>query len=580
MSLTDWHSNSTRITIRDNEWIGNYKIADPGRSVVSATNNLFPESGTNAKWLTAGPFRHPDSRELCYKPSSHDDYNSTYTACSNSWFLEAIDLQAKGNWAPIAFSPIEIRGDVDLPRTWLFKGDQDIDFGGHAWEPKFIEVAPNTTVTLRGLEQGWSEYRLQILILRGSTLELNELVLRGEEKIIDVAVTSETSHFFVMRSNVDGASIVGSGIGHVHVQDSSFSDFILTAGTLWASGNVFKDGKVVTQPYLGHTQYSDIRSTEYHVSPFYLGQEPNYRHRLVHNIWRENSDIILAKEMSKEIAIEEDIVESARLARKLAYSPYIKAKNLFAGDNAPLFLKPPLGSIWPEDSHKPVQCPDGTAPGLPDRTGAHTMCIPCLNPKLSKGGSCNNIRELDLLFDQPASTIRLGADGDPVFVADTSYLNWQKRSTIKNDCYTCAALCLGVPVDQLDNYTFTLPQLLEPNRSVDHTTQCSKCALYCADLSGCESLCVPLLWQILIILAGFLVVVIPLAIAGFILLKPTSVFIEPSDAASKFNCPACGFGVESGSTFCPTCGAKVNSFDLDPQITQPIENQARRRHVS
>jgi hypothetical protein len=267
--------------------------------------------------------------------------------------------------------------------------------------------------------------------------------------------------------------------------------------------------------------------------------------------------------------MDQDTIESTRLARKLTYSPYISAKGITGTRNL-------MGHIWPSHAEEPAQCPDGTTPGMPDHLGAHTYCVPCANPKLSRDGLCDNVRamevalqDMDDSFNNP-SRMRLGAEA--VFVADTSYLNFYTREKIVEDCMTCAALCLDVPPEQINTHLFTLPELMNASHSANTTTYCTKCALYCADLSGCASLCVPLEYQLLIILASFLAMIIPLTICFCLFFKPQRVILENSKYTGTMRCPVNSeHTVPEDAAYCPTCGADVNSMFPEPAAPNRLQ---------
>jgi hypothetical protein len=234
-----------------------------------------------------------------------------------------------------------------------------------------------------------------------------------------------------------------------------------------------------------------------------------------------------------------------------------------------------IGYIWPEFSDHPSKCPDGTSPGMADIHGIYTRCVLCENPELSKDGVCNNVRKMEASLEireedhVSQSPIRMGTSAS--FVADTSYTWYFSKEKIKEDCYTCAALCLGIAPDQIETYNFTLPQLLEPKPS-NTATECSKCALYCADLSGCASLCVPLEFQILAILAAFLSFVLPFLLCFCIFFRPRRVQVEKSHYEGFIRCP---FNPEhmvpEGSNYCPQCGVRIDAIDPVPDFVNKDE---------
>lgn len=570
-------TNKTKLTLTNNQWQGNYSLHDSGSASIVSDRNRWPRGPLDASWLQSGGFYHPEDDELCLPPVLHTDPNTTYTACLVSWFLEAIKIQDSRNFGIALLHPVEgVINDSELPAIWFFRGKHEIDMGGTPWDPHTIGSMINSTTIIKGLDSGWSQEKLQILVMRNSTLEFHGLVLRDKPRMIDVSVTTETSHFFILQSKLAETDIVATGNGHVHVQDSVISDFVLSASTFWGSGNILKQGRIITQPYAGHIQFSQMQDTEYHVSPFYLGNEPNYRLRFARNIWSGSSDIVFATTLSKEISMDQDTVESSRLARKLAYSPYIVTKGLLG---RPRSL---VGHIWPSSLEEPVQCPDGTTPGLTDNSGAHTFCVPCSSPRLSKGGVCNNLRAMEIALqdidDEFAVTSqqRLG-DAQAFFQADTSYLNFYTREKMQQDCYTCAALCLNIPPDQIETYMFTLPRLLQP-KNESTTTECSKCALYCADLSGCASLCVPLEYQLLIAVGIFLLAIIPMGICFLVFFKPQRIMVEQSSHTKFYNCPYDPkHQIPEGGTYCPICGSDAVSLFPEKRERNRLEYDEKRQ---
>lgn len=353
-----------KVTWKNNEWGGNYSFHEPlPAERADIERNRWPKTPIHASYLEAGGFYHPGDDVWCLPPDLHSGINDTYTACLDSWFVSAFEMQTKGELGAILYHPTDsVLEDQEIPTLWFFRGHHEIDFDGNLWEPSSLTVFVNSTAILSGLEAGWSHSRIQILAMQNATLELKELILT--DKHVDIGALTSTSHVFFEFCKLHRVDMISAGLGHVHVQDSHMKEFVLSAPIVWSSGNVLEAGRIITQPYSGHMQYSQLKNTDYHISPFYLGSEPAYRVRFVRNQWKGESDLILSSSLSKTIEIHEDMIESTKLARKMAFSPRLSANNLKDAVSRPLFATPPVGHIWPSGS-TPKKCPDGTFPGKP-----------------------------------------------------------------------------------------------------------------------------------------------------------------------------------------------------------------------
>jgi hypothetical protein len=551
----DIDSSIGRLIWTNNQWQGNYSMysALPAEKM-EVERNRWPKGTTHASFFDAGPFYHPEDDLWCLPPGLYSSLDQPYVACLNSWFLKAFDLQTQGNnsFKEITYHPVQdIIDDQDLPSLWTFTGRHEIDFDGYSWNPASLTTFVNSSIILKGLEAGWDRQHMNILVMHNSTLELRDLALQGPDMVIDIAVLTSSSHIFFDTCHLSGTNMIGTGLGHVHVQDSKLQDFLLSAPTIWGSENVLVNGKIITQPYTGHLQYSRLQNTDYHVSPFYLGTEPLYRVKFIRNIWEGTSDIVLSSTLSGAVQIDEDVIESAKLARKVAFSSKIIANGLRDRESRPLLASAPSGHIWPSGA-TPTRCPDGTTPGVRDDMYVPTKCVPCTRPEKSKDGVCDNVRSIDLIPETPpmgrlGSTIQSAGYYSP----DTSYYRFIAGDKIRSDCYTCTALCLGLQPDQLNTTQFTLIELLEPG---NHTTYCSKCALYCADVSGCASYCLTFEAFFIGLVVALLCIGLPFFCFASICLRARTVKVKINNLIGNKHCESCGVPIHKNDNFCHECG--------------------------
>lgn len=200
--------------------------------------------------------------------------------------------------------------------------------------------------------------------------------------------------------------------------------------------------------------------------------------------------------------------------------------------------------------------------GTPDSIGAFTECKPCSNPAKSKDGQCDNVRDMDLMLDElplPSGN-RLGfTPSDLQWLPDTSYYRFIAGDKIKEDCYTCTALCLGLQdSSELDTHCFMLTQLLQP-LSANHTEYCSKCALYCSDISGCASFCMTFETFAIGMVIAFLIVGLPFLIFAVICLRAKTIRVQLRDALADRTCDQ-GHPVSKTDNFCHMCGIPLGGF--------------------
>lgn len=570
---------ASKIVWKHNEWKGNYTLAKPMKAEKAILDrNKWPTSGVHITWLNSGTFYHDEDGAWCIPPEEHLDNGTTYVACLNAWFMKSFEMQTHntGNIVDIVYHPMaNAIDDEELPGMWFFRGTHRINFDDREWEPKAMTAMAGSRVVLSGLGMGWNYREVQISAMRNATIELKGLKLTGPDKTIDISASTETSHVFFELCKITQVDIIATGRGHVHIQDSHLKKFVLSAPTIWGSGNILEGGRMVTQPYAGHMLYTALTDTDYHVSPFYLGVEPFYRLRFIRNRWGGTSDLVLAGALSKTIEVDEDIVESPRLARKMAFSPKIRATNLFDFIQRPLLASPPAGHIWPSGNN-PQKCPDGTSPGYIDEMGAPTKCLPCAHPDRSKDGLCDNVRQIDLLGNEgPKSSptppsMRLGAL-DLSNLADTSGYRYLSEETIREDCYTCTAMCLGVTREEMDTKQFTLLELLQP-ASADKSDICTKCALYCADISGCASFCLTFESFLIGLGIALLIIGLPFFCFACICLRSKTIKIkrvQPLDRLCRNGHP-----VAKKWLYCPQC---QEPLDHRLTIVPEIQKKARKR---
>lgn len=564
-AFIDFSDTVGKLVWKNNQWNGNYSMFKTLPSTKrDFERNRFPKANVHSDFLYGGSFYHPEDDSWCIPPEQHTQVNDTFVACLNGWFLEALKMQNDplSTMKKIAYNPVKSAiEDYELPTAWTFQGKHDIDFQGNEWGPSMLTVFANANVTLSGLEAGWNHLHIQILGMKNSTLIFRNLNLQGPDKMINIGALTDTSHVFFEMCNIQDVEILGTGLGHVHMQDSVLKDFLLSAPAVWGSGNVMKNGRVVTQPYVGHLQYSQLRDTDYHISPFYLGTEPSYRMKFVRNSWHGKSDLIVSHSMTKSIRMNEDVVESEKLAMKIAFSPKVIARGLKNVDKKPLMGAPTPGHVWAK-GEQAQKCPDGFHPSFPDSMNIPTRCAPCQNPLRSRDGECDNIREIDAytIYELPREKVMMGYSPTSDYTPEVAYSKMIAGGEMREECLTCTATCLGLEREDLNRTLFTFDQWMRRN----HTEYCDGCALWCMRVAKCENYCLTFISFTTGAIIALLLVGGPFFLFASICLRAKTVRVKVRDDNDKY-CKNCGEGNRRNAKFCTFCGQDQSSF-LQPEI--------------
>ena len=530
--------NVAKYIWNNNVWNGNYSISLYGDvHEIQFERNTWKQAHVSAEIANNGSFYHPEDGNLCNPPDK--DMETQYVACTNKWFLDALN-QGKSR---IKYSvPENIEGDVEIPDTWIFDRSHEIDWNGFSWETTSVTVHSNVKLIAKNHIGTWKS--VHFFVMKNASVEISDSTITDSN--MEIAIITDSSHFFFELCNIEKSQIIGTGIGHVHVQDTNMKDFMVTAPSMWASGNILSDGRIVTQSYMGHIQYSYLKNVKYFLSPFYLGNEPISRMQFIRNKWEGDSDLIIPHSLSNPISVTGDIIIPHDLARKMTLSPKIRGNGLIDGNDRPLLANPPKGHVWAH-GETPQKCPDGFHPGGKDEMGIPVNCVTCDRPERSSDGICDNLRKMDLIPDD----LSLVLGSARAYLPETSYYRFIAGDRIRTDCYSCAALCLGIDPSELDYVQFTLPQLLN---NTTHTEYCSKCALYCADVSGCASYCMTFETILIIIIVGLLCIGLPFFCFASICLRARTVRVKVHNLIGDKICVQCGKNVAKKDIFCYNCG--------------------------
>lgn len=240
-----------RLNWRSNSWEGNYTISVRDLDMNSIVErNSWKVKSVSERLLDMGEFRHEDGETWCVPPQKWNKINSTYYACSNRWFLESIGKIPKLNYLPMK----SISGDVKIPSSLVLQGEIDMDLGGNEIYIDSITALVGTRLKITGMNTEKIHKYLQITTMHNSTVEFEEVNFKGPDRRIECTMSTESSHVFFMRSSFEDIEIVGSGLGHMHVQHSTLKDFILTSPSIWSSRNEgWKDSN--TTLYWTHEKY-------------------------------------------------------------------------------------------------------------------------------------------------------------------------------------------------------------------------------------------------------------------------------------------------------------------------------------
>jgi hypothetical protein len=554
---------------KSNKWNGTYDIHyDGDLSKSDIERNRWFVNSVHSNVLTSGTYFKSDDT-WCIPPEFHLNKSEVYEACNVRWFLNAFHARGADRFSVIRYSPTENeREGTVMPSEWTFQRDVELDLNDNPWNVTSMTIENDARVKIEGVTRGWESDTIQIISKRNSTVDIRQLHLEGPNREISITFTSDTSHVFFMQSEIKDVTVLGNGLGNVHIQDSRVDNCVISSPVLWASGNVFKGGRVITQPYSGHMMHSSLTDTDYHVSPFYLGEEPRYRILFSRNRWEGQSDLSVSSALTKSVQIHDDVVSSARLAKKISFSNKIEARGVVDTKNRPIMLAGGDGKIW-KNGDKPESCPDGSYPGIKDDMGIFVDCLRCPHPERSKNGMCDNMSDLDVIssrLSSQSSSDLSGATNTPGQYAlnDMSVYHFRSVQDVHKDCVDCVAMCLDIDPSQVNTTTFTLGQFMYGTRT-DNQELCMKCALYCGDFSGTESFCVTIKVLMGVILLAAIGIFVPMFIVAYVILKTRKVRNIVLSSVGEEDCTSCGEPVHKYDHYCAKCGSPHSRSALQSQ---------------
>lgn len=546
------------VTISDKVW-NNAHITE------ASTRNTWIGHQKNLKLLQY-PFIHPyDPEIVCYTPQEaipikkmiNGKEKDVYVCCMPEWLHEYTDInnnfiRQNSNddsvnyvmYVPAWWSE-ELKSDFIIER-WTITKSSFLIFNTTQTEIKTIIVGPGVNVTITPAnfpEVITSHMRLkQIVALERTVLSFVDLNMTMEDADTDqtegrvyISITSETSNVWFNQCKMKKINIISSGMGHLHITDSSVKESLVSATNAWISGSEFTKCEIVTMPYVGHMHTSNMEDSNLVFSQFPLGKSPNVRYALKSNVWSRSAVSSFDQSVLEGMSIVDENYDSIKFIQSINKNSMDRYSMQESSTNNYIHL--PSSIVRPKKTELNVH----------DRKILYTFLA-----------QNTGDQRRELLGDATGSQ---SSSGNTRKYYSTSYYNTRNASRINKDCRNSVQRCFGFSDEEMNTVCLTLAEWLDPDTKPPSTTAyCERASLFCLDASGCDSMLVgPKLFAIVLISVVGGVCAFFLAYHLFVARPKQNVVIN-ANRIIKEACPNCNHLNDRNALYCNQCNEEIETI--------------------